>query len=55
MFIYRNAEGYMARESLGTTGLVKLVFSFNVAVSLRTSLCSAKTFIFHWGKILLLD
>jgi len=40
-------KGYMARESLGTPGLVKLAFLFNVAVSLCTSLCSAKTLIFH--------
>jgi len=41
----------MARESLGIPGFVKLAFLFNVAVSLCTSLCSAKTLIFHGCKV----
>ena len=41
----------MARESLGIPGLVKLAFLFNVALSLCTSLCSAKTLIFHGCKV----
>jgi len=45
----------MARESLAALGLVKLAFTFNVAVSLCTSLCSAKTLIFHGRKIFVLD
>jgi len=42
---------HTARESLRTPGLVKLAFLLNVAVSLCTSLCSAKTLIFHGCKI----
>jgi len=44
-------KGYIAKENLGTLGLVKLAFIFNVVVSMCTSVFSAKTLIFHRRKI----
>jgi len=48
MLIYRNAEGYIARESLGTPGLAKLTFFIQCCCDpVHLTICSAKTLIFH--------
>jgi len=50
--MYRNAEGYMARGSLGTPGLVKLTFFIQrCCESVHITICSAKALIFHRCKV----